>query len=574
MNIAKLLHRSQVSQHYNRLWYRVNVFLFIILFASLSSNLSVVLATNSPNSDPVETQRRQLGLKDRLSDWSSWGHDILNSRFNLLERTIRLDNLNKLQLAWAFVFPGTTIASSQPAVVGNTLYVGSWNGVFYALNARTGELKWSYNTTEFTGSLPSNVTNSVRNGPAVAEGRVHFGDTLGNLYTLNAATGALIWAKRIDSHPSARITSSPIVWQGRLYQGVSSFDSVYAIDPTYPCCSFRGSMVALDAANGTELWRYYTISQSAELTGVNEIGTPQFGPSGASIWSTPALNPLTGLLYFGTSQNYSNPATDRSDALIALDALTGQQRWAIQLTPNDRWNLSCNPELVGLPSDATANCPTPRVDNYDFDFGASPNLFLAYHNGQLRTLVGAGQKSGIYHALDAATGEIIWQTQLSIGGTSGIGGIQWGSSWDGKRLYVATNRANPGSLNALDPGTGQVLWSTNNPANGCNTPNTIGDPSCYLAMPSATSSIPGLVFQGSLDGKLRAFNSRTGAIVWEYDTRRSFVGTNGLVGQGGSIDSGGATIVNGMLYINSGYYQSASTGMAGNVLLAFGLPER
>lgn len=572
MSILKFLYRPQANQHYDKLLYRVSFFLFIFLFASLSSKSSVVLAT-PPDDTPQRKQRQQLGLKDQSSNWSSWGHDILNSRFNPLERTIKTNNVNKLQLKWAFVFPDTTVASSQPAVVGDTLYVGGWNGKFYALNARTGQLKWSYNTIQFTGTLPSGVRNAVRNGPAVAEGRVHFGDTLGNLYTLNADTGALVWAKRIDNHPSARITGSPLVWQGRLYQGVSSIESGYAVDPTYPCCSFRGSMVALDAATGDELWRYHTISEPAASTGVNENGTPQFGPSGAAIWSTPALNPQTGLLYFGTGQNYSNPATDRSDALIALDAVTGQQRWAHQLTPNDRWNVACNPELFNLPPGPSANCPTPRVDNYDFDIGAAPNLFLVYQNGRLRTLVGAGQKSGIYHALDAATGEIVWQTQLGIGGTGGLGGIQWGSSWDGERLYVATNRANPGSLNALDPMTGELLWSTKNPANACNTPNTVNEPHCYLAMPSATSSIRGLVFQGSIDGKLRAFNSRTGEIVWEYDTRRSFVGTNGLIGQGGSIDSGGTTIVNGMLYVNSGYYQNAATGMDGNVLLAFGLPD-
>lgn len=572
MNIRKLLHKPQAEKRYNSLWYLLSFFP-IFLFASLSSKASVVLA-ETPDNTPVKEQQQQLGLKNQISNWSSWGHDILNSRFNWLERTIRLDNVNKLQLKWAFVFPDTTVASSQPAVVGETLYVGGWNGIFYALNARTGQLKWSYNTADFTGSLPSNVKNSVRNGPAVAKGRVHFGDTLGNLYTLNADTGALIWGKRIDSHPSARITGSPLVWEGKLYQGVSSVESGTALDPTYPCCSFRGSMVALDAATGAELWRYYTINESAQPTGVNEAGTPQFGPSGAAIWGTPALNPLTGLLYFGTGQNYSNPATDKSDSLIALDALTGQERWKHQLTPNDRWNVACNPEIFGLEPGVSANCPKPYIDNYDFDIGAAPNLFLANHNDQRRTLVGAGQKSGIYHALDAATGEIVWQTQVSIGGTSGLGGIQWGSSWDGERLYVATNQANPGSLNAIDPATGQVLWSTQNPADGCNTSNTINEPSCYLAMPSATSSIPGVVFQGSIDGKLRAFNSRTGAIVWEYDTRQSFVGTNGLVGEGGSIDSGGATIVNGMVYTNTGYYQNPSTGMAGNVLLGFGLPDR
>ncbi len=506
---------------------------------------------------------------DGGKSWAGWGHDVLNSRFDPEANELRANKLDKLKLKWAFVFPDAQAAASQPAIVGDTLYVGSWNAKFYALNPKTGQLKWSYDTANFTGPLPAG-TNSVRDGPTVSGGKVYFGDLLGNFYALNAKTGAFAWAKKLDAHPASRITGSPIAWRGKIYVGVSSFENAAALNPTYPCCTFRGSLVALDGKTGTELWRYYTISQPAQQTGVNIYGIPQYGPSGVSVWSSPAIDPINGLIYFGTGQNYSNPATNRSDALIALDLTTGTERWVTQLTPNDRWNLSCNPELFGLPAGAGANCPLPLAGNNDFDVG-SPNLFVAVKNGRPRVLVGAGQKSGIYHALDARTGEIVWQTQVSIGGVGGQGGILWGSSWDGQRIFVATNNAKPGSLNALDPATGQILWTTKNPADGCTTGGGAGEPFCQLSMGSPPSNSPSLTFHGSWDGKFRAFDSRTGAILWQYDTRRSFTGTNGLTGKGGSINGAGASIADGFVYVNSGYqpFVAPGTGMEGNVLLAF-----
>jgi len=510
----------------------------------------------------------QLRGEEQADNWTSWGHDVLNTRYNPFATEIKPGNVDKLKLKWAFVFPGATAASSQPAILGDTLYVGSWNAKFYALNSKTGQVQWSYDTASFTGALPAGA-NAVRNGPAIAGGKVYFGDLAGNIYALDARTGAFKWAKKLDNHPTVRLTSSPLVWQGRLYIGVSSAETGFALDPRYECCSFQGSMVALNAESGAEIWRYRTISEPNSPTGTNSAGTTQRGPSGAPVWSSPAIDPLLGLVYFGTGQNYSNPPTTHSDSLIALELATGKQRWATQLTPNDRWNLACNPELFGLPAVPQANCPLPLKDNNDFDFGSSPNVFLAFKDGKLRTLVGAGQKSGIYHSLDAATGEIVWQTQVSLGGVGGSGGIQWGTSWDGVHLYVATHQANPGSLNALDPATGRIVWTSKNPADGCTTGGGAGDPDCRLAMPAATTSIPGLVFEGSWDGKLRAYNARDGKIAWQYDTRQNFTGTNGLTGRGGSINGAGVSVTNGLLYVNSGYQPFPLAGMAGNVLLAF-----
>jgi polyvinyl alcohol dehydrogenase (cytochrome) len=540
--------------------------LFLVPISSASEDYYNELTTgNGFSADPA-----LFNLGDPGETWASWGHDVINSRFNPLANDIRPNNLDKLKLKWSFVFPDTHAASSQPAVVDNTLYVGSWNAKFYALNAKTGQLKWTYDTASFTGPLPAGTTNAVRMGPAVSQGRVYMGDLLGNFYALNARTGALIWAKKLDPHPTARITGSPVVWNDRVYIGVSSVEPGIALDPTYPCCTFRGSLVALNGKNGNEIWRYYPVSQTPVQTGVNAIGKPQYGPNGGAVWSTPAIDPLSNTIYFGTGQNYSNPATDRTDSLIALDLTNGHERWVTQLTPNDTWNLSCNPELFGLPPGAFPNCPVPGRTESDYDVG-SPNIFITYKDGHLRTLVGAGQKSGIYHALDARTGQIVWQTQLSIGGIGGGGGILWGSSWDGQRIYVSTSAANPGSLNALDPATGHILWTTKDPSNGCTTGGSAGDPFCLLSMGAPPSNVPGLTFHGSLDGKFRAFDSRTGAILWQYDTRQNFTGVNGVTGRGGSINAAGATIVDGFVYVNSGYqpFVVPGIGMDGNVLLAF-----
>lgn len=557
----------------------------LCIVSLLASLLLLPLAGNTVNAANTTTVINNISAVDNnkhegeFDNWSSWGHDLLNTRFQPFAEGINTHNVSNLKLKWSFVFPDATSASSQPAVVDNTLYVGGWNGKFYALDAKTGQQKWSYDTASFTGSqLPTGTSRGVRTGAVVVRDRVYFGDFLANFYALDAKTGTLIWAKKIDNFPFARFTGSPVFWQGHIYIGISSIEEGFAIDPTYPCCTFRGSVVALDAQTGNVAWRYYTIAEPPHQTGTNTIGTPTYGPSGVAVWSSPALDPLTGTLYITTGNNYTEPTTDRSDSIIALDSRTGKEKWAVQLTPNDRWNLSCTPQSIGLPPGAGPNCPPPNISDDDFDFGYSPNIFLAVVNGKLRTLVGAGQKSGIYHALDAQTGQIVWQRQLSANKVSGgIGGIQWGGSWDGARLYIATQVANPGTLFALDPATGNILWHTPNPSYGCTSGGAAttyaNQYPCQVALPAAVTTIPGIAFEGSWDGKFRAYNSVNGATLWSYDTIQTYVGTNDVSGHGGSINGAGATVAAGMVYVNSGYEPFPHASIPGNVLLAFGLDK-
>lgn len=507
---------------------------------------------------PITSDRSGDSLRSP-GDWPAWQFDLKGSRHNANETAINPSSVGSLQLRWVHSFPGTTAASSQPAVVGGTLYVGGRDGTFYALEATTGRTRWTFDT----GVIVGQVENPLRDGPAVSGGIVYFGDNEANLYALDAATGAPRWTRKLDTHPDARITSSPLVHRGKVFVGVSSTEEGSAAVDAYQCCTFRGSVVALDASTGGEVWRHFTIPPP-QPTG----SKPEFAPSGAAVWSSPTIDPQTGTLYYTTGNPYSGDAQG-AEAIGALDAETGMVRWVRQMTDGDTWNVRC---LVPPPG---GNCPEPGSD---FDFGSHANIFTI--NG--RRVVGAGQKSGVYHVLDAATGAIVWQSQLSVPdpnpllpGLEGFQGIQWGASHDGQRLYVATNDAKPGTLFALDPATGTAVWRTPNPPLGCLQGGALLEPLlCKLAMPSAVSSSPGLVYEGSMDGKLRIFSAATGQILRELDTAVPYPFTvNGVPGKGGSIDGHGAVVANGMLFINSGYLNDPVTGgMSGNVLLAYGLP--
>lgn len=504
----------------------------------------------------VSAAERSTGEAARSGDWAAWAQDSAGSRHNAAEWRINQHNVGQLKVKWAFSYPASEskTVSSAPAVVGDTIYFGGPDGKFYARDAKTGAERWTFDLATVT---PGGI---VRDGPAVARGKVYFGDTMGNFYALDQRSGELVWHADLDDNPTAIVTSSPIVYKGRVYVGVSSAENTLGRD--YPCCTFRGHLDALDADTGELDWRYYTVPEPKQV-GTWPSGAAKFEPSGAGVWSSPVIDQRRGTLYVGTGQNYTGSAGD-FDTLLALDARTGDVRWKNQVTKADTWRSLCNdPEPEGY-------CPGLGDGTaLDYDIGATPNIFRAGH----RTLVGVGQKLGVYHAFDAATGEVVWRRQLGVPLPSGgISGIQWGSSYDGVRLYISTFYADPGTLFAVDPATGAVLWETPNPADGCTTGGAAAHPDvCALAQGSAATSSPGLVFEGSNDGKLRAYASNSGEVLWTYDTVRDFTGVNGLVGRGSAIagPGGGAVVSQGMVYVQSGYspeYPSAG----GHVLLAFG----
>jgi polyvinyl alcohol dehydrogenase (cytochrome) len=485
-------------------------------------------------------------------DWPGWSGPVAGTRFNPAEHRLTPDTVGWLKLKWAFAYdrPGFAI-KSQPAVVDGSIYFGGPDGRFYALDARTGATRWTFALTQAV----------VIDAPTVVGGRVYFGDSRGNVYALSARTGSVLWVRNTEPHPAGIHTSSPLYHRGRIYIGASSGENVNP-DVNYPCCTFRGHIDSLDAATGELVWRYLTVPEP-RATGTWPSGATRYEPSGAGVWSTPVIDGDT--LYVGTGQNYSGSGGD-FDSLLALDVRSGAVRWKQQVTKADTWRLLCGkPDNEGF-------CPGQRDGTaLDYDIGATPNLLRVGD----RTLVGVGQKSGVYHVFDARTGEVMWRRQLGrpIPG-GGIGGIQWGASTDGKRVYVTTYLANPGTLFALDPATGAEIWATPNPADGCTTGGAAQFPNiCLLAHPGAATSSPGLVWEGSNDGKVRAYAARDGRVLWTYDTVRDFDGVNGVPGRGNVISAaGGVVVANGMLYVQAGgaLFSSYPSGR-GSVLLAFGL---
>lgn len=494
--------------------------------------------------------------------WNGWGNGLANNRFQSRAFAgLTAADVPKLELKWAFAFPGETFTESQPTVVGDRLFVGSPSGVVYALDAKTGCTHWTF---QAEGPVKAPVTIGAVDGGYAA----FFGDQSGRVYALDAATGALRWKDIGDDHPSARVTGGVQVFEGRVYVPMASLEEGLAMDPGYACCVFRGSVIAYDAATGKRLWKQFTIKKVPAEIGRNTAGKTMLGPSGAAVWSAVTIDPKRRRLYIGTGDNYSNPPSDTSDAVMALDLDTGEHVWTYQGLSGDAWNIGCM-------SEPKVNCP--ENEGPDEDMGASPILATLPDGSQV--LIGA-QKTGVAHALDPdANGAVKWKKKLARGGVQG--GLQWGQATNGAIMYasrsdvdwlseqvvVADVELDPnagGGLLAVDLVTGEVLWEA--PPVDCT-----GRPRCSPAQSAAVTAIPGVVFSGSQSGEMRAFDAQTGEEIWRYDSLREFETVNGAKGRGGSIDQAGAVVVDGMVYFNSGYSKWGAN--PGNVVLAFGLPE-
>jgi len=499
--------------------------------------------------------------------WNGWGGaGAPNARFQDARRAgLTAADVPRLGLKWAFGFPGDLQANAQPTVANGRVFVGSAGGIVYSLDAATGCVHWFFEAGAGVRTAISIARLTTRRGRLDA---AFFGDQSGNAYAVDAADGTLLWKTRVELFPLARITGSPVFYQGRLYVPVASGEEGAGARPEYECCRFRGSVVALDAATGRQIWKTYTIPEEPAPTRKNRVGTQLWGPSGAPVWSSPAIDPRRHALYVTTGDNYSDPPTRMSDAFVALDLSTGRVLWWKQMTPNDAYTSACR-----LPD--KTNCPASNGP--DFDFSSSP-ILVTLADGR-RALV-AGQKSGIVHAIDPdRQGEILWQTRVGQGGT--MGGVQWGAATDGQTLYVANSDigrimltfstftdADPtrgGGMFALRLETGERVWYT--PPPGCG-----ARPRCSPAQSAAVSAIPGVAFSGSVDGHMRAYSAEDGRIIWDFDTVREYETVNGVPGRGGSIDGPGPAIAGGMVFFTSGYHTAG--GMPGNVLLAFSVDRQ
>jgi polyvinyl alcohol dehydrogenase (cytochrome) len=492
--------------------------------------------------------------------WNGWGPTIDNTHFQPAEQArLTAEQVPRLHLKWAFGFPDTTSAWAQPTIAGGRLYVGSQNGTVYALDAASGCVVWTFAAQ---AGVRSSISIGRRTGPGLARRSAsgaeaayaaYFSDQKGFVYALDAATGRQLWSRKVDEHPLVRLTGSPALYQDRLYVPTSSYEEG-GKPPGYSCCTFRGSIVALDARDGGVIWKSYTIAEEPRLLRAYADGTELRGPSGGAIWSAPTIDVKRGALYVGVGNTYSGRAQPTTDAVLALDLKTGAMRWARQMAPSTPDVFGCTPGDV--------NCGERAGP--DFDFGASP--VLARLPGG-HDLVIAGQKSGVVYALDPdKKGEQVWHYRA--GGGSGLGGIQWGIAADSARVYIPVAEIyspTPGGLHSVELATGVRAWYAPPEAPVCGKPSR----ACSSAQFSAVTAIPGVVFSPSNDGEVRGYSTKDGHVVWRFDTNREFPTINGLRAKGGSMNGPAPVVAGGMLYVSSGY---GVFGLRpGNVLLAFGI---
>lgn len=491
------------------------------------------------------------------AEWRVAGQDLANSRSQPAEERINHENVHRLTTKWVFTTGGNV--SATPTVAGGSVYFPDSAGNLYAVNKQTGQLIWSHQISDYDGSSGA----ISRTSPAIHGRDIIVGDQEANFLSDNGtsimavdrATGALRWITRVDSHSAAKITGSALVFHDVIYVGVSSQEETFALAPlfnaVYPCCTFRGSVVALDANTGRILWKTYTIPDNGGQPG---------GYSGGPVWQPPAIDPRRRVLYVGVGNNYSVPQSvldceaqaiaesvpgdcaapdDHFDSALALDLADGHILWSKRLLNYDVWTVACIYPGAGY------LCPSPAGPDYDLG-GSGPNL--------LPGIVGFGQKSGMYWALNPRNGDVLWSTQVGPGGT--VGGIQWGTATDGRRIYAAiTNKdGNPymligdgqeitwGAWSALDVRTGRLIWQTPDPTSGA-------------ADEGAVSVANGVFYAGSDSGLMYAFDAATGKVLWSFDS-------------GGSVIDGPA-IVDGVVYWGSGYNDSKA--IPNNKLYAFSL---
>jgi polyvinyl alcohol dehydrogenase (cytochrome) len=436
-------------------------------------------------------------------------------------------------------------------VDGGAVYFPDWGGNLFAVEKESGRLIWSHKISDYDG-----IAGAIsRVSPAIDGDQLIIGDILNskqvhngaNVISVDRETGTLRWMTQVDTHPAAIITGSPVVFDGVVYIGLSSSEETLALDPAYPCCSFRGSVVALDVKTGAMLWKTFDMPDNGAQPG---------GYSGGAIWQPPAIDPKRGTLFIGTGNNYTAPADveacqnatptancvaadDLFDTALALDLKTGQIKWAKRLQGFDTWTLACH-----LPAGTNPNCPVPSSPDFDLG-GAGPNL--------LSNIVGFGQKSGIFWALNPDNGNIVWSTPVGPGAS--LGGIEWGTATDGQRIYVAIANSDHlpyslvpsgqqitwGAWSALDVATGKILWQTADPTAG-----TIDRGSVSVAN--------AVLYAGSNSGQMYALDTTTGKILWNFAS-------------GGSVIDG-PSIVDGALYWGSGY-RNIPPGIGNNKVYAF-----
>ena len=479
--------------------------------------------------------------------WNGWGANPENSRFQPAKAAgLTPDQVPQLKLKWAFGFPAAEEVYGQPTVVGGRVFIGVDTGAVYSIDAASGCVYWSF-------QADGGVRNAVNIAPTKGAGKfaAYFGDIRANLYKVDASTGKLLWKVKVDDNSLARITGAPTLYNNRLYVPVSSSEERAAGWSTiHPCCTFRGSVVAINADTGKQIWKTYIIPDPPKIIGHNPNGVPRWGPAGGGVWNSPTIDPKNHALYIGTGDAYTEPAPPTTDGLMAINLDTGKVLWSVQDTENDAWLSGC-----GRGPDAAKNLPNcPKELGPDFDFGSSP-ILRTLPNGH-RILV-AGQKSGMVWGHDVDNkGAVLWKAQLVD--KLALGMITFGGAADDQRAYFGLRT---GGVAAVDFANGEKKWFT--PEDDAH--STIS----LHGQNAAVSAIPGVLFSSGWDGMLRAYATDDGRLLWEYNTAHEFTTVNGVAAKGGSMGAPGPVVAGGMLFAGSGYVFGAGT--PGNVLLAFSI---
>jgi polyvinyl alcohol dehydrogenase (cytochrome) len=488
------------------------------------------------------------------SGWNGWGGSVTSTRHQSAEKGgLTAAMVPQLKLKWAFGLPGVNSARSQPSVVGGRLFVASESGAVFALDAKTGCRYWTFQSRHGIRAAVSvgPYRSAARSGMAV-----YFADLDAVAYAVDADTGREIWSRDVDDHTYASSTGSPTLHDGRLYVTAAAVgEEGQGGRAQYECCTFRGSVTALDANTGDVIWKTYSIADEPRPRAKNKEGVQTWGPAGGGIWSAPTVDAARGAIYVTTGNGYAEPAQPTTDAVLALDMATGRIRWSFQPTPNDIWAGGCRAENPDNP-----NCPAKQGP--DHDFSMSPVL-AKRSSGQ--DIVIVQQKSGMAYALDPdKNGALVWEYRTSGGST--LGG-QWGAAADDRFAYfgvAGTLSKTPGGMRAVRVDTGEEVWTKPAADRLCGTVR-----GCSAAQGAALTAIPGVVFAVSMDGGIRAYASDEGSIVWTFDTNREFETVNGVKANGGAMDGPGVVVEDGMVYATSGYV--SLIGRPGNVVLAFGV---
>jgi len=508
----------------------------------------------------------------------SWGLDSNNARYQT-KTSLSAANASTLKRKWVMAFPGGAVMRSQPAVVGDTLFLAQADLYkVYAIDRKVGCLKWVYDA--------QNPPRSAVNAGKLADGRdvVFYGDSAGFVHLLDAITGKPVWVKKVVAKDVNIITGPISLYDNKLYVPQSSLETLYASNPEYECCKTQGALTAVDAMTGNLVWEAFPLPE-AEPQGKNRVGTMNYGPAGASIWNAPLIDQKRGLIVVGTGPISAGPDTGAGDAIIAFDLKTGEKKWTFQATKNDFWNSACRSKFDG---DTHPNCPEV---GWDFDFGAGV-ILAQKRNGE--DILIAGQKSGEVFGLNPDNGELIWRKRLSEG--SALGGVHWGMAADNHYVYVPISdptlkiknikmspvieqrlkdyHPKPG-LYKLDIDSGAIIWAKEYPRT-CEPDHSSDDvwPVCpkEIGLSAAPILVPGAIIVAGLEGAVRIYATADAQLLFEDQTAVAFDDTvNGVTGHGGTIDNASMMLAGDMLYVQSGY--AFFGGMPGNVLIAYSLND-